>query len=178
MDNVGIGEAVDRDFNPDAWHDRAVWGLLWHGGAGDDWTSEFEVRFDSILQVWRIDDSAPAHYRVAPAKLVFKDVTDLSMRLDNVVPESDFKAALVYPMINTVERVPVNAKGDAPYFGWRLVFDLDPKGEISFGASGFVETVLADSIELIDRWELSNDERTRLLAASATSETREREEPE
>ena len=43
------------------------------------------------------------------------------------------------------------------------------------GASGFVETVLADPIELIGRRELSDDERTRLLAASATSEMRERE---
>jgi len=164
MASEARGPVAAGEFDPRAWHDRAVWGLRWHTGDGeDDWTSEFEIRFDSILHVERIDDVG--HYHVAPARLVFADVTDLSMRIDNWVHSSGFRAILQCPMIHTIERTAIDARGDAPYHAWRVVFEMAPEGEITFGASGYEETVLAEGLHLTDRWVLTDDERARLLGA-------------
>ncbi len=152
------------DFNPGAWHDRGIWGLRWHTGDGEgDWTSEFEIQFDSILHVERSDEIG--HYHVAPAKLVFADVTDLRLRVDNWAHSADCRATLQSPMIHTIERTAIQAGGDAPYYGWQVVFAMPPEGEVTFGASGYVETVLAKGMHLVNRWVLTDDERTRLLGA-------------
>jgi len=71
----------EAGFDPGAWHDRAVWGMEWRTGeGGDDWTSQFVLRFDSIVRVYRENDVV--YHEVAPAQLVFEDVTDLRIGVD------------------------------------------------------------------------------------------------
>jgi hypothetical protein len=161
MNTKGPPASPDAGFDPDAWHDRAVWGLEWRTGSGGagDWTSDLEVRFDSIVEVRREDDVG--HYRVAPAKLVFRDVTDL--RIDIDTGRFGHRRILQLPMIHTIEREETGDRHPTPYYRWRIRFEMEPTGEINFGASGFTEMLLGKPFDLVDRWFLTFEERTGLL---------------
>jgi hypothetical protein len=165
MPNDHAGRAVEREYDPDHWHDHGVWGLRWRTGDGeDDRTSELVILFDAILDARRGSDDV-AHYLVAPAELVFTDVADLRIRLDGRLP-GNLRAPLETPMIHTVERRLRETPGDDPFFDWRIAFEVPAEGEIGFGASGYMETVLAEPVPLVGRWVLTSDERSRLLGAA------------
>ncbi len=127
------------------WHDNIVYAL--HFGAGDPdrgvWRSDLVLDIDHIVE-WICGTDGGAKFRVAPATLVFHDVTDLRISID--CGARAVRGALNELSIAAITREPVHEQGAAgrfPYFLWRIELNLPQGGEIAFGASGFTQTLRA-----------------------------------
>jgi hypothetical protein len=146
-------------FDPDAWHDQALWGLAFRGGSGHlgDWTSELILDIDRILGVrWEGEEVV---HRVAPARLTFEDVCGLRIDLDWPAANDGMDP----PLIHLVERAPAVHGCDVPCYAFTIRFELGTTGTITFRASGFREEILTESLEVRERWILSVAERKALL---------------
>src|SRR5262249_57451905 len=66
-----------EDFDATSWHDNAIHGLRFETGDPDrgDWRSELVLDIDHIVE-WVCGIDANVLFRVAPATLTFRDVTD------------------------------------------------------------------------------------------------------
>jgi len=74
---------TNADFQDLSWHDCHIWGIELRAGepAENDWTSELVLRLDFIAR-WLCGTDGRASFQVAPATLVFHDVTVLRMAID------------------------------------------------------------------------------------------------
>jgi hypothetical protein len=130
--------------------------------AGDpelqNWTSDLALDIDFIVE-WICGPGAKCEFRVAPADLIFHQVTDLRMNIE--WSRSGFQNS-IHPMsIEAVEQKPVKEQKvclDRPYYSWTIHLNWPAGGEIAFGAAGFTLTQRAEPI-LTPRQHLLSSER-------------------
>lgn len=154
---------TEADFDRLSWHDCHIWAFELRTGDPDegDWRSELVLDIDFIVD-WLCGAEGGGQFRVAPATLVFRGVTDLSINID--WGDSAFQVSLHEVSIDRIERELVRDQKvylDRPYYSWRIRLNWPESGEIAFGAVGFTQTLLAEAV-LTDRQRLTLRERTRL----------------
>jgi hypothetical protein len=150
------------------WHDNTIYAF--HLDAADPdrgvWRSDLVLDIDHIVE-WICGIDGRAKFRVAPATLVFHDVTDLRITID--FGTNAFRRTLNELSIGAITREPVRAQGAAgpfPYFLWRIDLNLPQGGEIAFGASGFTQTLRAEP-QMLDEQRLPASARPHLVRRSS-----------
>jgi hypothetical protein len=138
--------------DPWSWHDNLIHGLAFAVGDPEagDWRCDLALDIDHIVE-WLCDATGGARFRVAPATLVFHDVSDLAIALD--FADGGPPRTLNEPSIAAMSREPLPGHPMAragPYFRWRIALNLPPGGEIAFGASGFTQSLRAEP-SLVDQ---------------------------
>jgi hypothetical protein len=139
---------TDADFENLSWHDCHIHGVEFHVGNADDgdWTSELVLDIDYIVE-WICGRSGGGQFRVAPATLVFHEVTDLKIAID--WGSSGFRSSLHVVSIGSIERELLPARkghSERPYYSWRVRLNWPESGEIAFGAVGFTHTLRAEPV--------------------------------
>ena len=139
------------DFDSISWHDNHVHGLRFF--EGEHGTGELEFDLDYILEwLTPVAGAVSYRYRVAPARLRFRDVTNLAISIDY----ASASAAMGPFSIDGIERR-VEQRRYSPAVCWRIPVNFPP-GEIRFEASGFEQSLIADGL-LVDRQWLTPAER-------------------
>ncbi|MFQ5992883.1 MAG: hypothetical protein ACE5NA_10655 [Nitrospiraceae bacterium] len=154
---------TESDFDQLSWHDCHIWRFEVRAGDPDegDWTSDLVLDIDFIVE-WLCGVDGGAQFRVAPAVLVFHGVTDLSINID--WGDSGFRSALHEVSIDRIERERVREQKvylDRPYYSWRILLNWPKSGAITFGAVGFTQTLVSETV-LTDQQRLSRRERRSL----------------
>jgi hypothetical protein len=130
---------TDQEFADLSWHDNHIHGFRIL--EGEDGTGELLLDIDFILQ-WLCDaESKECTFRIAPATLAFRQVSDLRITLDYVS-----ESAVVAPVsIGEIRREPrVYPNGFSSYH-WRIELNW-PSGLIEFEASGFSQELRAEPV--------------------------------
>jgi hypothetical protein len=156
---------TEAEFDELSWHDCHLVGFEVRAGDVDegDWTSDLVLDLDFIVE-WICGVDGPGQFRVAPATLVFHGVTDLRFDID--WGRSGFQLSLHEISIDRIERQAIRDQKvhlDRPYYTWTIRLNWPKSGEISFGAVGFTQTLLAEPVRTEKQW-LSRQERIRLIA--------------
>jgi hypothetical protein len=131
-----------------SWHDCHIWGLDFHVGDPDedDWTCNLVIKLDYILE-WLCGVDRKASFKIAPAALVFHGVTDPKINVD--WGNSGFQTVMHHVCIDEISRERVQGQKvhlGRPYYHWRIRLNWPKDGEISFGAVGYTQTLLAEPI--------------------------------
>ncbi len=129
---------TQADFKAMSWHDNYVHGVTFDVDV-DTWRSDLVLDIDHIVE-W-LCEGATCRFQVAPATLRFHDVTDL--RFDVDWGDSGHRTALHLVSIDGISRRLVADQKiclDRPYWAWRIEINW-PRGTITFGASGFTQTL-------------------------------------
>lgn len=133
------------DYDPHAWHDDIVCGMRFHtpdltspqqirGEIADDWTSMFILDIDHIVAWVHGEDGDRFH--VAPADLIFRNVSELEMTID--WGNTGAEMGMHEPSIDHIARTPVpDGKGRGSRYRWQIVLKRPAGGEIAFQADGF-----------------------------------------
>ncbi|MCC6797493.1 MAG: hypothetical protein IT366_20435 [Candidatus Hydrogenedentes bacterium] len=141
----------DSEFDPWTWHDSKIHGFQFVLGDtdADDWTSDLVLDIDVIVE-WV--QCGPSAFRVAPATLTFHDVTDFALSLPG--RSSGYQVISNQPSIIETKRELVTEKKaffDQPYYAWTFkLSSMTHEGTLTFGATGFEQTLRAEPI-LTDR---------------------------
>lgn len=139
---------TEADFDRLSWHDCHLWGIQFRVGnpAQNDWTSDLELDIDFIVE-WICGDDGRCRFRVAPATLVFHEVTDPTIQLD--WGNSDFRVALHLASIDDIERSVVpnqNVRLDRSYDRWTIRFNWPKGSKVTFGAAGFTQSLRTEPV--------------------------------
>ncbi|MGZ5475770.1 MAG: hypothetical protein ACXW29_04920 [Thermoanaerobaculia bacterium] len=153
---------TDADFEELSWHDNFIHSIHLDAHAFE---SRLRLEIDHIIQ-WV--SPAPDSYAfwVAPASLVFENVTDL--KIDIEFDQSGYQVVIHQVSIHGITRAPVPVQKicfDRPYYIWTIETNW-PAGEITFGASGFVQTLHAQPV-LTSEQQLSPVERRELIRSAS-----------
>lgn len=137
-----------------SWHDNQIYAWRIRSAEPDagDWRSDLLLDIDHIVE-WVCGADRRPRFRVAPADLVFHDVTDLRIAID--WGGSGHRTGLSYVSIADIERRPMTEQEtgfDRPYYRWRIALHAPVVGEISFGASGFTQTLRAEPVLCDEQW--------------------------
>lgn len=157
-------EGVRNDESADGllwrWHDDLIYGLSFEIGDPDlqDWRSDLVFDIDFISE-WLCEPGGNAQFRVAPAKLVFHDVTDLSIAVAQ--EDSNGRTALNEWSIDRVLRERLDRPFD--YWRWTIQLNMPAGGRIMFCASRYSQTLRAEP-RLLAGQHLSRSQRQALLA--------------
>lgn len=94
-------------------------------------------------------DDERLRFLVAPATFIFHNVTDLRISID--FDDSGLQMASSEIRIGGVTRMQQleeeqNICLDRPYYFWRIEIMSPPASEITFGASGFTQTLRAEPV--------------------------------
>ncbi|MBZ5575144.1 MAG: hypothetical protein LAP40_01130 [Acidobacteriia bacterium] len=157
---------TESDFEQLSFHDCHIYALDLRTADADvgEWVSELALDIDYILE-WICPIGAAAQFRVAPASLVFHNITDLSIGID--WGDSGFRTSLHPVSIDALEREPVADQKvhlDRRYYSWKVRLNWPRAGVIGFGATGFTLAPSGDGI-VTGRQRLSIAERQRLRGA-------------
>ncbi len=158
---------TDADYDSISWHDCIFWRISFPVGnpSTAGWASELLLDIDYILDA--VSENDTIQYRIAPATILFKDVTDL--RIDIDWGSSGNQNAIHEVAIDSISRVlQSEAKVclDRPYYSWEVTTNWPTGGKVAFGASGFVQTLLSDAI-VCPVPSLPQGVRNRIIGASA-----------
>ena len=128
-----------------SWHDNLVYGLRFDAADPDRglWRSDLVLDIDHIVE-WLCGVDGRVKFLVAPATLVFHDVTDLRITVDFSGDAGSVN--INEPSIHSVVRTPAAAGqgfGSGPYYRWAIELNLPQGSGITFGASGFTQTLRA-----------------------------------
>jgi hypothetical protein len=137
---------TDEDFDRLSWHDCHIWGFEFQVGDPDkqDWTSDLVLHIDFIVD-WACGIDSGGRFQVAPAELTFHGVTDPSISIQ--WSDSGLQTAIYPVSIARIERQLVTEQKvylDRPYYRWHIRLNCPQGGEITFGAVGFTQTLLAE----------------------------------
>ncbi len=142
---MDVADKTGADFADLSWHDNTLYG--WRFDVGDPeagtWHSNLVLDIDHIVE-WVCGTENDVMFRVAPAALVFHNVTDLKIGID--WGDSGHRAALHPMSIDRVTRAQIENQQicfDRPYYRWQIALNWPQDGEISFGASDFTQTLRA-----------------------------------
>jgi hypothetical protein len=152
-----------------SWHDNLIYALQIRAPDPEngDWRSDLVLDIDHIVE-WVCGADGKVKFRVAPATLVFHDVTDLRIHLD--MGAASFGMADVTPLalnelsIDGISKTRAPHPGQMPslpYHQWRIALNLPRNGELTFGASGYTQTLRAEPL-LLDEQRLSPRDRPSL----------------
>lgn len=138
---------TETQFDAISWHDCAVWGLALRPGDPDagDWRSDLVLDIDFIVE-WLCGVDRVIRFRVAPADLIFHDVTDLRIHVDW---DGGDQVALHPLSIDAIERTPVQHQKvhlDRPYYSWTIRLNWPAGSTIAFGAVGFEQELRAEPV--------------------------------
>ena len=132
---------TEADFDDLSWHDCRVhaWAIRGNGnGCGD---LLLDVDF---LTEWAHAADGSFRFRVAPATLVFADVSGLVMRVD-------YTGFAVEPFrIDAIEREPTVAVPGLREFAYRIA--IEPRGAITFYGHRFVQRLRAAPVATSSQW--------------------------
>jgi hypothetical protein len=154
-----------------SWHDNVIYGI--HCRCADPsqnvWRSELVLDIDYIVDWVRLNGGG-FKFLIAPAILVFHNVTDLEISLDCRASDGG-RRYLNELSIHDIARQP--AAGDAcGYYQWRVDLNLPPNGRIKFGASDFTQRLSAPA-RLCDDQRFPSEHRPAFsLAAFSSREAR------
>lgn len=125
------------DFDSLRWHDNHVHGLgIREGECG---AGQLVLDLDLILE-WRRGVDETYSFVLAPADLVFEEVTELEVRLD-------YKGMAIGPLsIGEIRREATAETERCGLYRWTIAFNF-PKGDIVFLGTGFVQTLRAAPVE-------------------------------
>ncbi len=148
---------TEADFEQLSWHDCHLWGLAFRAGDANDLLSELALDIDFITEWLSGTDAKPCRFRVAPATLLFQEVTDLRVGLD--WGSSGLPVALSPACIEAVARELIPDRivyPGRPYYRWQIRFTWPTGAEMLFNAVGFTltfqaEPVLSDTQYLLHR---------------------------
>jgi hypothetical protein len=131
-----------------SWHDNSVYGfqLVLGDHERGDWRSELMLDIDHIVE-WVCAPGGRPRFRIAPATLVFHDVTDLQIAID--CGDTSGQVALHALSIDRVARARIRDQKvcfDRPYYRWRIELNWPKGGSIVFAASGFTQTLRAEPV--------------------------------
>jgi len=127
----------EKQFDEMSWHDNHVHALrIVEGvhGAG-----ELVLDLDYILE-WVKCEGNSCEFRIVPATLTFKDVTNLRVSLDYATPTPALGPFSIHALERRTER---RERYDALL--WKILVNW-PVGEISFEASGFEQHATGDPV--------------------------------
>jgi hypothetical protein len=163
MTSGGMGPPpTPDDFERLSWQDCHIWRIEFRTGdpAENDWTSDLILGIDYIVD-WTRGTDQQRTFRIAPALLVFHDVTAPRVGVDW---GANGESAPVHDaVIHTIERALDEEAGLAvPYYRWLIRLTLPPGGELSFRATGFTQTLLCEPVHSTLR-SLSTRRRSSLL---------------
>jgi len=154
---------TEANFDELSWHDCSIWGMALQNGGGEPAFEPADLAFDiDFIVEWVCVVGAPARFRVAPATLVFHNVTDLRIEV-GTTHGGDYRMAVSPLPIIRINRQPIERPGGypgPPSFAWTLELGTPTPGEIHFGASGFTQELRAEPV-LTDRQSLTIAERAR-----------------
>ena len=106
------------------------------------WHSELVLDIDHIVEWMKPDEAGLIRWRVAPATLVFHDVSDVRIGIDF---SRHWPGNLILlPSIHLIEAVPVSSSPGyrgPPRFAWRIVLNEPPEGEVALVATGYTLTL-------------------------------------
>ena len=146
-----------------AWHDNLIYGLRLEAAEPDAglWHSRLVLDIDHIVE-WICGAEGGASFHVAPATLVFHDVTDL--RIDIDFGDSGHEMTLNELSIDEITRETAPKEstfGAQDYSRWCIALNLPQGGSIRFGASCYELALRAEPV-LRDQPRLSASERPQL----------------
>jgi hypothetical protein len=122
------------------WHDNVIYAIQFDLGEPDkqDWRSNLVFDIDFIAE-WLCEAPGEFRFRVAPATLIFHDVGDLSIQIDQ--GDSGGRTAMFEWSIDKVTRIRLDRTFD--YWRWTIALNMPAGGKIEFCASGFTQTLRA-----------------------------------
>jgi len=152
---------TEADFDRMSWSGCRIWKIEIAAGEGDG-TGELGFGLDLIADAL-CGFNREAQFKLAPAALTFRTVTDLKIDVDC---GDSGNLLLVQPLsIAEIARAPA-ARGGSGYHAWRVRLGWPRGGEIRFGAAGFTQVLLAEPI-VSGSNHLSPAERRRMLRGSS-----------
>jgi len=141
---------TDAEFDDLSWHDNLVYGLRLDVGAPGIGNSrnDLVLDIDHIVATGAGTSDRP-NFLVAPATLAFHNVTDLRIAID--FDDSGLCLASNEIWIGDITRVPQPIEDqqiclDQVYYFWRIEIVSPGGNEITFGASGFTQTLRAEAV--------------------------------
>ncbi len=138
---------TDADFEQLSWRDCRLWGMAFRAGDANDLASELVLDIDFIVDRIAAPDGKSTRYRIAPANLVFEEVTDLRIGLD--WGNSGFPLSINPPSIDGIDRECVPDRIVYParrYYSWQIRFSWPVAAEIVFKSVGFTQTLRAEPV--------------------------------
>jgi hypothetical protein len=125
-----------------SWHDNLVYGmhLRCADPVRDLWRSELVLDIDHIVE-WVPQRGGGMRFRMAPAMLVFHDVSDLKLAIDFGC-DVGYRRNLNELSIDRIDRQPI-APDEPGYYRWEITLNLPAGGQIAFVASGYTQTLTA-----------------------------------
>ncbi len=127
------------DFEAFNWHDNPIHGFgLVEGEYG---LGKLVLDIDYITE-WVCSDEGSFSFRIAPADLVFEDVSDLVVSLDY----QSCSAGLTPPSIHVIRREPRTHPNGHQNFAWHIDINWPSGGYIRFTAPGFTQTLRKEPI--------------------------------
>lgn len=130
------------DYDEMSWHDNHVHGI--RIVEGEHGSGEFILDLDYILEWLPPVDGGHLRFRVAPATLIFHNVSATSLRiaLDYAKPS----AAISPFSLHAIEREKHVYPNGYETYKWHLKINW-PEGSIDFIASGFTQVLSGKSVE-------------------------------
>jgi hypothetical protein len=128
---------TDEDFDRMSWHDNAFHGIRISEGEYGSGTLTFDI--DYILD-WVKLESGGIGFRIAPATLIFFEVTNLVVNIDYAKPTAGLTPFSV-DSVNRTEQVRANYTAIV----WEINLNW-PVGSISFEATGFEQSLRSDPV--------------------------------
>jgi hypothetical protein len=135
---------TDADFGEMSWHDNHVHGLQVR--AGQYGSGELSLDIDYIVE-WLCSTEGSCQFRIAPATLTFRDVTDLRVEIDYAAAT----AALTPFSIGQVRRERIAQPGQSIRYRWVIEVNW-PHGSISFQAAGFTQALRERALVKSEQW--------------------------
>lgn len=136
----GFSEADDP-----SWHDNLIYGIHFQSADADrgKWRSNLVLDIDHIVE-WICGTDGGVQFVVAPATLVFHDVTDLRISVDfgDGGHRQTINELSIAQIVKEPIEIPPNP-GAGPYFAWAIELNWPQGGEIAFGATGFSQSLRA-----------------------------------
>lgn len=156
--------SADADVEALSLHDCHIHGIELRTGDSNenDWTHDLCLDIDFIID-GRAGSDGRWTFRVAPAWLVFSEVTDLRIAIDWGTEGAGFP---IHPVsIGELVRRPVDVSPDRPrpVSEWRIEMNWPEGSQIRFWATSFTLQLRTDPVETDARQHLSTAQRRRHL---------------
>jgi hypothetical protein len=129
---------TDAQFDEMSWHDNHVHSLEIR--SGEYGAGELLLGLGYILE-WLPPEDGSYSFRIAPALLQFREVTDLSIELDYASVSAGLTPFSISSITREIHRFPSGAQTHR----WTLGINW-PQGSITFLASGFVQTLTGPAV--------------------------------